>query len=769
MSVISNKNYWAFYFLVVVAICVGGIGYFAEVAHYEVPPLCNFVGVNASKVIISAKQINDGERIFHLRGMMSYGSFLGDGSERGVDFTADSLHQMADGMMKYYQDEFGASLTAHDELAIESRVRIELRDNKYDAANNQIVLTAGQVSAWDYLIAHYKKMNSRKIFGQVLAKEEDIINSVAFFYWGAWLSAAARPGEVYSYTHNWPHEPAAGNVPTPAVILWSAVSVFVLCVGMMITLYLWGQVKHEDEEFSHKGKPLTTQDLESGVVRPTQVICYKFFVLSIISFAIQVLAGVACAIDFVSLGAFGDSLKVTDYMPYSVLRSYHTTFQIFWFFTAWVGTTVWFLPRFAKVPYGQHFLINVLFIGCCIVAVGGVVGIPLGQSGFLEGSMAYYFGSQGWEFMELGRLFQDLLLTGFVLWIAIMYRAMRPFLNMRTIWSTPAWLFYGSLVMVWFLFFSLKVTPKANFIVADFWRWMVVHMWVEVTFEVFTTVIIAFLYREMGLISKTAAERATYIAVMLFFLTATIGVGHNFYWIAKPTGVIALGSAFSTTQVIPLMLLTLDAWKFIQMHEKAQLEKSKGNQKHVMSGVWLFMLGVNFWNIFGAGILGSFINLPVVNYYMHATYLTANHAHAAMWGVKGNMAIAGMMFCVQHTIKPEQWNDKLVSIAFWSLNGGIVLMMFLSLFPIGMIHMYICVGTGLYAARTQEFQASQIYQTLSKGRAIGGHAFLWGGLFPLVYFVCSRYFHLKSTTKDHDAKKYKSFWIEEDAEIKKKV
>ncbi len=217
----------------------------------------------------------------------------------------------------------------------------------------------------------------------------------------------------------------------------------------------------------------------------------------------------------------------------------------------------------------------------------------------------------------------------------------------------------------------------------------------------------------MGLVSKKQAERATYIAVMLFFLTATIGVGHNFYWIAKPTGVIALGSAFSTTQVLPLILLTLDAWKFIQMHEQAQLEKKKGNQKHVMRGVWLFMLGVNFWNIFGAGILGSFVNLPIVNYYMHATYLTGNHAHGAMWGVKGNIAIAGMLFCVQHSVKTEKWSEKIVSTAFWALNGGIALMMFLSLFPIGLYHMYTCMDQGLWAARSHKIQESSVYQNLT--------------------------------------------------------
>jgi nitric oxide reductase subunit B len=290
---------------------------------------------------------------------------------------------------------------------------------------------------------------------------------------------------------------------------------------------------------------------------------------------------------------------------------------------------------------------------------------------------------------------------------------------------------------------------------------MVVHMWVEVTFEVFTTVIVAFLYREMGIVSKKQAERATYIAVMLFFLTATIGVGHNFYWIAKPTGVIALGSAFSTTQVLPLILLTLDAWKFIQMHEKASLEKSKGNQKYVMKGVWLFMLGVNFWNVFGAGILGSFINLPIVNYYMHATYLTGNHAHGAMWGVKGNIAIAGMLYCAQHIIEEKYWSDKVVSISFWSLNLGIVLQMFLSLFPCGLYHMYTCIAQGLWAARTHAMYDSAIFQTLSKGRAVGGHLFLWGGLFPLVYFVISRYWHLRPETKDIEKnKKFTSFWLD---------
>eukprot|EP01083_Nonionella_stella_P053318 141077_1 len=43
------------------------------------------------------------ERVMHLRGMMSYGSFLGDGSEGGADYTADVLHEMAVGMTRFYK------------------------------------------------------------------------------------------------------------------------------------------------------------------------------------------------------------------------------------------------------------------------------------------------------------------------------------------------------------------------------------------------------------------------------------------------------------------------------------------------------------------------------------------------------------------------------------------------------------------------------------------------------------------------------------------
>ncbi len=479
---------------------------------------------------------------------------------------------------------------------------------------------------------------------------------------------------------------------------------------------------------------ITTHDLEHEYVRPTQKSTYKFFAFAVIVFAIQIIAGMISATDFIR--PFG--LNLAHIVPYTVSRGFHAQLQIFWFFTMWVGYTIFFLPRLAKTPPGQQGLINLLFVLLVIVGAGVLVGMPAGMTSMMPDNVAYWFGSQGWEFMELGRAFFLLLLVAFCLWIFIIFRGIRPWLTKKNLWSVPAWLLYGSATMVAFLFFGLKVSPELNFALSDYWRWMVVHMWVEVTFEVFTTVIVGYMLVQMGLVTRLMAERVIFLAVMMFCVTALIGISHNFYWIAKPTGIIALGSVFSTIQVLPLLLLTLDAWKMRREQDTAEEYRIQGKQQFVMDGVWLFVLAVNFWNVFGAGVFGSLINLPIVNYFEHATFLTGHHAHAAMFGVKGNVAIGGMLYCCQHLFHKSAWNPALIRSIFWSFQLGIVMMMFLDLFPAGLYQIWIVMNDGLWAARLQEITAGPVFQALTYARMPGGALFFLGGVLPLVWFILSR-------------------------------
>ncbi len=739
-QILADKKYWWAHFLIVAGISGAGLIYLGGATYTGAPPLEDFKS-SSGETVVSSQQIHRGQEVFHLRGLMGYGSFWGDGAERGPDFTADALHRTTVSMRSFYENEIkDHAVTQYDKDAIAARVRREVHANTFDEKAGHIRISDAQIHAFRELNEHYTRMFLDPDYPEAfyptghISDRDELRDLTAFFFWGGWVSAANRPGENYSYTHNWPYDTDAGNTPTEATYLWSVISILGLFLGIGLVLYVYGQFKQGGDLFNGNETSLTTHDLANETVRPTQRATYKFFAFAIILFGLQVLAGILASTDFVRpLG-----IALGNIIPFSVLRGYHTLLQIYWFFMCWVGYTIFFLPRLSRVPNGQKFLINLLFALCIITGLGAMVGIYCGQMGILTGKLAYWFGSQGWEFMELGRFFQYTLLTAFSLWILIIYRGVKPWLTRKNIWSVPSWLLYGSGIMVMFLFFGLFVQPESNFAISDYWRWMVVHMWVEVTFEVFTTVIVGYMLVQMGLVTRPMAERVIFLAVMLFLFTATIGISHNFYWIAKPTGIIALGSVFSTLQVLPLLLLTLDAWRMRQEADPVSKYLNQGKQVFVMEGVWLFILAVNFWNIFGAGVFGSLINLPIVNYFEHSTYLTGNHAHAAMFGVKGNIALAGVLFCCQHLFHKSAWNAKLIRTAFWSLNGGVALMMFLDLFPVGVYQLIVVLREGLWYARSQEIITGPVFGILTYFRSIGGTLFVVGGVLPLVWFIVSR-------------------------------
>ncbi|MCW5829012.1 MAG: cbb3-type cytochrome c oxidase subunit I [Deltaproteobacteria bacterium] len=745
-----DKKTWWLHFAVVAGISIVGLVALGSWTYEGAPPIANFVSP-AGETVIPAERVDRGKEIFHLRGLMSWGSFWGDGAERGPDFTADALHRTVLAMRTYYEDEISREreLTGADRNAIRMRVQQEIHENGYSPEEDLIRINDAQVFALRELEKHYTRMFTDSSYSEAftfpnyISSPDDLQALTAFFFWGGWVSGADRPGENFSYTHNWPYDPDAGNHPTMPTVLWSFVSILALFLGIMLVLYIYGQMKElpGDPFNGANGGTLTTVELEKGhdFVRPTQRSTYKFFAFAMLLFLVQVLAGILSAEDFLEGGPgmtvvslFGLSI------PFNVVRSWHTLLQIYWFFMCWVGYTIFFLPKLAPVPKGQRFLIELLFALCVTVGAGAFFGIYAGQMGLMNDTLAYWFGSQGWEFMELGRFWHILMLVSFVLWIVIIFRGVRPWISKQNLWSVPAWLFYGSAIMVLFLFFGLGATARTNFAISDYWRWMTVHMWVEVTFEVFTTCIVGYMLVQMGLINRAMAERVIFLAVMMFLVTATVGISHNFYWIGKPTGIIALGSVFSTLQVLPLLLITLDAWRMRNEIVRAGANHAGGRQKFVMEGVWRFILAVNFWNIIGAGVFGSLINLPIINYYEHSTYLTGNHAHAAMFGVKGNVALAGMLFCCQHLFPRASWNEKLINRSFWSLQLGIVLMMTLNLFPIGLYQLAAVVEHGLWYARTNDFVTGMVWQTLAHLRKIGGTLFLFGGVIPMVWFVLSR-------------------------------
>jgi len=335
----------------------------------------------------------------------------------------------------------------------------------------------------------------------------------------------------------------------------------------------------------------------------------------------------------------------------------------------------------------------------------------------------------------------------------IIYRGVKPALKGQSAFSLPYWILY-SVIAITILFLSSFVGGKnTNFVIADFWRWCVIHMWAECFFEVFTTMVIACYMVLMGLVSRQGATRVIYLATLLFLGSGLLGISHNFYWNAKPAALMAMGSVFSTLQVIPLVLLTLEVWKFVRVPGysfRRSANSAVTGSSFGFSEAFLFLIAVNFWNFFGAGVFGLIINLPIINYYEHGTYLTVNHGHAALMGVYGNLSIAAVLFCSRHVIAVRCWNVRLLRSTFWAMNVGLLLMVVMDTFPAGVLQFKSVVENGYWVARSQEFILGGAFQVLTWMRAVGGVLF-FAGVIPLLYFMISRLNSLKAAETLHSS------------------
>lgn len=745
---------WWLPLLIIFIISITGVTWIAVHTYTEAPPIADFVS-ESKETVFSKKDILDGQAVFQEYGLMEYGSMFGDGAYRGPDYTAEALHMISDNMQQYYRNQLANSGdTSLLYKGVAEKVKQEIKRNRYDASANISVMSPAQVYAAAELISYYSNnFNTKAEAGafmphKFIRNKEEIRALTAFFFWGAWVCSVERPGTRYSYTHNWPYDPQSGNTPSPAILLWSILGSLGLILGLGIVLYYYGKLeKLDDNSYTGKARPFMTR-AEIGAFQPDAIqrVTYKYFYVAILLFAIQVLAGILTVHDFVGLVNFF-GINISEILPITVTRSWHVQLSLLWISACWIGASFFMMSMVAPTqPRGQVSMINTIFWITVLLVAGSLAGMLFGPKGLLA-KYWYWFGHQGWEYVELGKTWQITLGLVFILWAIVLYRGIRPVMKLKQPWALPNWLVYATFSIIILLISGFIATPETNFVIADFWRWMVVHMWAEAFFEVFTTVLIGYFMVLMGIVSREATIRVIYLATLLFLGSGLLGISHNFYWNAKPVGTMALGSVFSTLQVIPLVLLTLEAWRFSKLPR--QLEKNRqlnGNQDHLKFGfteVFLFLVAVNFWNFFGAGVLGFIINLPIANYYEHGTYLTVNHGHAALMGVYGNLAIAAILFCCQLLFQPQNWNIKWLRISFWSINIGLLLMVFLDLLPAGLWQFKTVTEQGLWFARSSQFVESTGFQTLTWLRIIGGALFTLGGVVPLTLFITGNIRSLK--------------------------
>ena len=692
--------------------------------YQQAPPIPDRVVSTSGQVIFDHGQVDAGEDVWRSLGGMELGSIWGHGAYVAPDWTADWLHRelvsVLDAWARREDRVAYAQLPAETAAAMRERLRLLYRANTYDPATHTIIVTPDRAAAIEDQIAYYTTLFHDGKAEYALPRDSigDPVRAralSAFVFWSAWAAATDRPGDTTTYTSNWPHEPLIDNKPTSDAVIWTGVSIIALLAGIA-GIALWHARRREDDPPERVPE---VDPLLGATPTPSQRATIKYFWVVCGLVLAQIGVGILTA----HYGVEGDGLygfPLAKYLPYSVVRTWHVQLGIFWIATAWLAAGLAIAPSVGAEPRWQRLGVNVLFGALILVVVGSLTGELLAVKGVLGPDGVWWLGHSGFEYIDLGRVFQIALLVGLVLWVVLVGRALWPALqrkdNQR---SLLIMLMLSTVSIGGFYFAALGAGRHTNLAIAEYWRWWVVHLWVEGFFEVFATVIIAFMFVRLGLARARTAGNATVLAAAIFLLGGVIGTLHHLYFSGTPTVALAFGSVFSALEVVPLMFLGYDAWSNWKLSRATPWMKSYR---------WpiYFFIAVAFWNLVGAGLFGFMINPPVALYYMQGLNTTPVHGHTALFGVYGMLGMGLVLFTVKSIRPTLVWPDRALKLAFWAINGGLAAMMLLSVLPVGIIQTWASVKHGYWYARSAELLQSPGMDTLRWMRVFGDSIFAVG-------------------------------------------
>ena len=710
--------------------------------YQQAPPIPATVKSASGEILFTRADIETGQNVWQSIGGMEQGSIWGHGSYLAPDWSADWLHREAETLLALSAANPLPGLTAAQAGAVQkAALREEMRTNSYDPATGVITVSDTRAAAIKQVQTHFvslyqgndaaalalRQAYAFPVYGQLSSDEARQVS--AFYFWTAWGATTNRPGDTITYTSNWPHEPLVGNVPTTGTLLWSLASVILLlaATGALIAYYAKQFDVWRSDILPEQG--MAASDVLAGaVITPSMRATAKYFWVVCALFVTQVLLGIVTAHYAVEgQGLYG--LPFAEYLPYTITRTWHTQLAVLWIATAWLATGLYVAPMLAgRDPKFQRFGVNFLFVSLLIIVIGSFAGQWAAVHRFFSNLTAnFWFGHQGYEYVDLGRFWQIYLLIGLFLWVALVVRALWPVLREKGSKSLIYLVLVSALAIGLLYGAGLMWGQHTNIAVMEYWRWWVVHLWVEGIFEVFATAIISLLFVRMGILRTSTATVMVLFATIIFLFGGVLGTFHHLYFSGTPTSVIAVGAMASALEVVPLLVVGFEAYTRHKVEHDAEWERT-------YHWPFMFFSAVLFWNLVGAGLFGFLINPPIALYYMQGLNTTANHGHAALFGVYGMLGLGLTLYCMRGLTDVMTWNQNSLKIAFWSLNIGIAMMTFLSLLPQGILQTYASVEHGYAYARSAEFIHSPIMQALVWARVPGDVVFSVG-VFAFAWFM----------------------------------
>ncbi|QGF23195.1 nitric-oxide reductase large subunit [Raineyella fluvialis] len=747
-----DRRWWTALVLVVVS-SFAVLLFLGDQIRISKPPIPARVVDTNGNVVMTGADITEGQRVWQSIGGQEIGSVWGHGAYVAPDWTADMLHREVTYVLDQYAKQEGATsydaLDVERQAALKARLKTAIRTNTYNATNDTVTIDRTRVDAWKLSSEHYAQVFSQgnvayAIPSGALTDATQLQQMSDFFWWSAWAAETNAPGHDATYLQNWPHEPLIDNVPTPVNVLWSIISFILLLAG--IGGLVWYHNYHEEDDAPPTDVP-ERDPLLGYRATASQKATIKYFYIVGALFVLQMAMGIISA----HYGVEGGSLygiPIDRILPYAVTRTWHTQLGILWIATAWLATGLYVAPAVGgREPKYQKLGVDVLFWALIVVVGGSMAGEWLSIQGYMGHGLAinWWLGTTGQEYLDLARVWQIGLFIGLFLWFFLMARGMWPAVrraragqgNSPTETAPLAaggqrslilMLLMSSLAIASFFGAAFGMSDGGHLSIQEYWRWWVVHLWVEGFFEVFATTVIAFLFARLGLVRSRMAATATISSTAVFLAGGIIGTGHHLYFTGSNDLLMAWSAAFSALEVVPLALVGFEAFRHLRLLKVSSW--AVGYKWAVY-----FFVAVSFWNMLGAGIFGFLINPPISLFYVQGLNLTPLHGHAALFGVYGMLGIGLMLFCLRSLMPSREWNDKAIAIGFWGLNIGLLMMCLLSLLPLGLAQAWASITHGFWYARSSEFLYSPVLTVIRWMRTPGDIVFSIGGLSIGVFMI----------------------------------
>ena len=663
------RSLWTILAVVIIA-SFSALLYYGREVYQMAPPIPERVATPDSTVVFTGDDIRAGQDVWRSIGGHQLGSIWGHGAYTAPDWTADWLHREAVWLLNHWAYEAGKrryeDLGGEQQAALRARLQHKLRTNTYNPPTETITISALRLKAITDVQAHYLGLfgsdprydalrESYAMPAGTVATPEQARQLTAFFFWATWACVTERPGQVITYTNNWPPEALVGNVPTGAMIVVSVASFVLLLGGIGALAWFYAATR----EFWRNAHDRPARDPLLGLTpTPSMYATRKYFWVVGALLIVQMLMGIVTAHYGVEgTGFYG--IPLADWLPYSLARTWHVQLGILWIATSWLATGLCLAPTIARrEPDRQRMGVNCLFVALVFIVAGSMLGQALAIHHQLEGGANFWFGHQGFEYVELGRFWQILLLVGLVLWVGLMLRALWPALRSAQGANKQLLSIFVMAIASIALFYAagLMWGRHTNLAIAEYWRWWVVHLWVEGFFEIFAVTVIAFAFTRLGLVRVRSATLAVLFTTVLYLTGGVLGMFHHLYFTGTTPIILVLGGTFSALELMPLALIGFEAyenWSMVRLTPWA------------INYQWpiYWFVAVAFWNLVGAGLFGFLINPPIALYYMQGLNTTPVHAHTALFGVYGMLGIGLSLLSLRLLTIRQEWHTTALGVA----------------------------------------------------------------------------------------------------------